>query len=206
MNSLNQKIALAFKNLLVITLFAGALLFGFPLKLLSLSNDVTFLYLEIKNCTLNFIVYPEKRIPRVNNWSTVLDIEIISPSQGLVASTKVKSNNLGEASVNYCDQGLNIKRGNYNIAISGASHLRKVFTNISLFKDSKKINLSVENSELLAGETSVIKDNKINSLDISTQIKFLYTNDYKNDLNQDGKVNSLDLSNTITNFYKTGDL
>jgi hypothetical protein len=63
-----------------------------------------------------------------------------------------------------------------------------------------------ENKKMLAGETSIQFDNKINSLDFSTQVRSLFeTNDQKNDLNQDGEVNTLDISNTVYNFYKTGD-
>lgn len=57
----------------------------------------------------------------------------------------------------------------------------------------------------LAGETSGIFDNYINSLDISTQVSnYNSTNNEKNDLNGDGVVNSLDISMTSFNVFTEG--
>jgi hypothetical protein len=196
------------KTCIAAILLASTLLWA-SVQVLATSSTNTSISLEIKAgllCKLNLIVYPEKRIPRTENWDTQLIIYIYKDAQK-IASATASSNNLGEATFDFCPQNLTFEAGNYDIAIKGLSHLCKYFQGIRAFEnDSQVINLTLNNQVLLAGETSNIFDDKINSLDASTQIRAFYkTNDEKNDLNQDGKVNSLDFSNTVYNFYRLGD-
>lgn len=161
----------------------------------------------INSCLLEVTVKPEKRIPPVGNDQTELTIDIYDTANNLQGTVTGNSNNLGIATIDICDQGINLSPGTYNFKARGLSHLRKDFGDYFAFSLAvTEIDLSQSGTEkLLAGETSVIYDNYINSLDISTQINNLYTNDNKNDLNQDSTVNSLDISNTIYNFYIAGE-
>lgn len=158
-------------------------------------------------CILELTVKPEKRIPPVGNDQTELTVDIYDNSNTLVGTVTGNSNNVGVATMDICDQGLALTPGTYNFKVRGLSHLRKDFGDYFAFSLAvTQLDLSNGGTEqLLAGETSVIYDNYINSLDISTQINALYTSDNKNDLNQDSTVNSLDISNTIYNFYLAGE-
>jgi hypothetical protein len=159
-----------------------------------------------KVCILNLVVYPEKRIPRSGNWDTRLEIEIHFLNNGQYMSAKTNSNEEGKARVDLCKLGYNPVQGVFNLYIRGYSHLTRLYQNIPIFLSDDYIVDLTDKKPLLAGETSNIMDNKINSLDASTQIRAFYAyNNEKNDLNQDSKVNSLDFSNTVFNFYKLGD-
>jgi hypothetical protein len=161
---------------------------------------------RIYGCLFEITAYPEKRIPRIGNWSTILSLDLNSPTTNQSLSFQVTTNSQGYATTDLCAIGFTPETGTFNLYLRGYSHLRKQFTNIDLFTYIlTTLAFTNDNQQLLAGETSVIFDNKINSLDVSTQVNNLYTNSYKNDLNQDGKVNSLDLSNTSYNLYLTGD-
>jgi hypothetical protein len=161
---------------------------------------------RVGGCLLGITVYPEKRIPAVNNWGTILDVSIYDINHVHYASFTTTTDNQGFSLVDLCEMGYQPPHGVYHFQLRGYAHLRRYKTNYDAFAvDRTDINFSFDGTRLLAGETSNVFDNKINSLDISTQIIKLYTNDYKNDLNQDRKVNSLDLSNTIYNFYAVGE-
>jgi len=159
----------------------------------------------VPSCIFNFTVKPEKRIPRINNWGTILSIQIYKNGQQ-VFNTSVNTDIFGKGSINVCLKNFYPTPGNYDFYLRGYSHLLKKYYNISAFSSyTTYVDFSSNNAYLTAGETSVIFDNFINALDLSTQIRNMYTTDYKNDLNQDGQVNALDLSITIGNFYKVGD-
>lgn len=157
-------------------------------------------------CKLNILVFPEKRIPRTGNWGTLLTAYVYQSNQKL-ASAQSRSDDQGKATFDFCSQNLTFVPGKYDFAIKGYSHLCKYFENVDSFKsDIYETDLTTGGKKLLAGETSNIYDDKINSLDASTQIRAFYNlNNEKNDLNRDTKVNSLDFSNTIYNFYDLGD-
>lgn len=171
------------------------------------SNPGVVIITDKKICPFNFLAKPEKRIPREGNWGTLLSVDFLDSSKKVISSIQARSDKSGNASVNLCDQNITLESGTYNFYVKGLSHLRKYYANINVVKDgSSVVNFSAGGSVLLAGETSNIFDNKINSLDASTQIRAFYkTDDEKNDLNRDNKVNSLDFSNTVFNFYKLGD-
>jgi len=174
-----------------------------PIKV-EASTDQLKVTAQVDSCIVQITVHPEKRIPSTNNWGTILRVEIYSGSSYL-GSYQVTTDSSGTGTANICSSNLKVLPGNYNFYLKGYSHLRKAFLNYPAFSTTKTTLNFATAGNLLAGETSVIYDNYINSLDLSTQINHLYTNDYKSDLNQDGKVNSLDISNTIYNFFKHGD-
>lgn len=68
--------------------------------------------------------------------------------------------------------------GNYDIAIKGYSHLRKVYSS-NLSSAVVNLNFTGSGLEMLAGDTSVVEDNYINSLDLSNVSRQLYTSDLK---------------------------
>lgn len=164
---------------------------------------------RVYGCHLDITARPEKR--HMNNFSTILSIDIFDNLDNYIDTAIVTTDVNGEGRVALCDQGIELDDStNYNFYIRGYSHLRKVFANESAFSTALTVKdfwQSNPDNYLLAGETSNVFDNKINSLDLSTQIHkdIIFTNDYKNDLNQDGEVNSLDLSNTVYNFFEIGD-
>ena len=175
----------------------------------AVSRAVTTVSLEILPglvCKLNILVYPEKRIPRTGNWGTLVTAYIYQGNQKL-ATAQARSDNAGRATFDFCGQNLIFAPGQYNFAIKGYSHLCRYFENVRSFEsDTFETDLTTGGKLLFAGETSNIFDDKINSLDASTQIRAFYSlNDEKNDLNRDTKANSLDFSNTVYNFYDLGD-
>ncbi len=158
----------------------------------------------IPTCTLRVNIKPEKRIPRIGNWDTILTVEVATTSNITLRTFSFPTNTQGEGNYDLCGNGIYFPPGNYNFKIRGYSHLRKVFENILAFNTTSEFSITFL-EEMLAGETSIVYDNYINMMDFVTQIQELYTADYKNDLNQDGLVNSLDFANTITNFYLNGE-
>lgn len=161
---------------------------------------------NIKSCILALEVRPEKRYPATNNFGTLLSVDILSPSNVYIGTVQANSNNLGLAEFDLCSPGLFLAPGPYRFYVRGFSHLRKNYGLQSGFATAKTYINLVPLGFLIAGETSVVYDNYINVLDLSTQIANMYsTSSIKNDLNRDGVVNVLDIANTITNLYLVGD-
>lgn len=160
---------------------------------------------RVGGCEMLVRAHPEKR--HLNNYNTLLTVEVYKDDE-YVGTVYTHTDWDGEGEVSLCDLDANLGTGYYDFLVTGYSHLTKRFDRmLVVFRSAQaEIDFSINNTvELLAGETSIIFDNYINSLDISTQIRAFYTTDNRNDLNQDGYVNSLDISNTIINFYKHGD-
>lgn len=164
---------------------------------------------NVSACILTIEVLPEKRIPPVNNWQTNLNIQIFTDSGDFVSEHNARSNSLGRAEINLCDENTYLTPGRYAFWVKGYSHLRKDYGEVNSFTTVQStINLTLLRSPdglLFAGETSNKFDNFINVLDISTIITTFYTGSEKNDLNQDSEVNVLDISNSITNYLLQGD-
>lgn len=154
--------------------------------------------------TLSIRVYPEKRIPPVNHWmnQNVVEIRNVGSTIPLVTQT-VNMDANGEGTLTSVDSSV-VPSGNYDFAIKGYSHLRRIFT-AAIASNEEFLDLTGPGLDLLAGDTSVVEDNYVNSLDLSTISQYLYTGNIKNDLNRDGLVNSLDLSNMSTNLYLKGE-
>jgi hypothetical protein len=191
------------------TLFLGIVIFSaIPLSPVSALEDSDGLNIvaNVPGCILTFRVKPEKRIPSVNNWDTILKWRLLDKNGSLIYSEETATNTSGSATVDLCALGIYSQPDLYKFSFQGYSHLNRVYDNVYTFdKVVNEIDFGTTNRFLLAGETSVVNDQKINILDLSTQVRRFGTNDYKNDLNQDGKVNSLDFSNTLTNYYLQGE-
>lgn len=159
----------------------------------------------VYGCILNVKARPEKRV-LLPNWGTQLTVDVYK-SGSFIGTALTQTDNQGEASVDLCAAGLTEFGGTYDFKVRGLSHLYMEYEDEpALYTAESDIDFSEsETISLFAGETSNIFDNYINSLDLSTQIVHLYSDDNKNDLNQDKDVNSLDISNTIWNFYMNGD-
>lgn len=212
--SSNQKKLTAYFFSLLFFLWLGFLCFNLLSQqeeerdgqVLAASEDVNVIT-QIYGCILNLTAKPEKRIPAINNWSAELTVEIYTSSNTYLGNFVTNTDNFGQATVNICNEGFQLSgSANYNFYIKGQSNLKKLFSNLPAFEfATTTIDYTPGSVRLINGETSNVYDNKINTLDISTQVTKIGTSDVKNDLNRDGEVNVLDLSNTITNFNLTGD-
>ncbi len=172
-----------------------------------LSDDVQ-IQAEVSACIIENLVHPEKRWPRVGNWDTFVTIWLYDSNNNFITQyTNESSTPEGRSQQNLCDLGYFLPPGLYNFYIRGFSHLISYFGQYTAFEFYHTfIDFTENGQELWAGETSNVFDNKINSLDISTQIRTFYdVGDYLNDFNQDGEVNSLEIGNTIDNFFMLGD-
>lgn len=160
----------------------------------------------ISDCLLSIRVYPEKRIPPVNNWDTFLTVEIRNTNNDLLLSIpSLETNNQGFGQVNTCDLGFTPVPGTYNFRVRGSSHLWKRYNNVSAFNAlGSEVDLTGY-PPLLASEISPVLDNFINGLDVSNIANSMYSGDYAADLNQDGNVNSLDISIFFANLYRFGE-
>lgn len=152
-----------------------------------------------------FTVYPEKRIPVTNNWDSFVTLLIHDCSDNSVVASfnNVPIDSLGQGSVDIPITEILLDK-TYSFSVKAFSHLNKKMNCYGVNNVYSTVNFTGEGF-LKAGDTSVVSDNYINSLDLSNTIRFLYTTDYKNDLNQDGEVNSLDLSIQLFNYYEAGD-
>ncbi len=161
---------------------------------------------RVGGCILDINADMERRYK--DNMSTYLTLDIYDEDDEThLGSVTTLTDEDGEAVVDICAEGLTIPDGRYDFQVRGYSHITKKFEDKRIEYDpiGTLDFTESETFEFFAGETSNIWDDKINSLDISTLINNMYSDDYKNDLTQDEKVNSLDVSNTIDNFYMEGD-
>lgn len=168
--------------------------------------DAVFTVDNIPN--INFLAYPEKRIPRQGNWDTKSKINMFSLGSTLPTYTwAIETGTDGTA---YIDN--TITTGTYLISFKGLSHLTKFIRNLPLQQGvEKNLDYTFNNTfHLLAGDvhrkSNGSKDDYINGLDISALVRELYTADEHADLNQDGQVNGLDVSNQVVNLYLSGDV
>lgn len=154
------------------------------------------------NYRLRFRVYPEKRTPSFGNFSNVYLLQIINPITNTIVYQKsgIVADNNGEFEEFIPSQYL--PHGIYKVRIKGISHLSKDFNNVQIKNNTNFYNFTSGGNFLLAGDTSVIEDDLINSLDISRLEKTLFTNILRSDLNKDGYVNSLDMSIQAYNINK----
>ncbi|MBN1915580.1 hypothetical protein JW796_01115 [Candidatus Dojkabacteria bacterium] len=155
---------------------------------------------------ISFTVYPEKRIPPTGNWSTRMSVQIrqAGTTVPIIQRDNVTTDSNGYGEIILSDSEI-LNPGVYDFSFKGISHLRKNYYSYTISSLEPYLNFTTNREYLLAGETSVIVDNYVNSLDVSTVVKNFYKTNIQNDLNRDGQVNSLDLSNQIINLYKFGD-
>ena len=185
-------------------LFSSVLLFSFFYIPAHAENPSNLTVTAKVNFTCTIKVHPEKRVPIVNHWMNrnIVEIRPVGSTTPLVTQV-VEMDADGVGQLNSIDVS-SLPPGNYDIAIKGYSHLREVFENYTFVKNTLYFDLTTDGIKLLAGDTSVVEDNYINSLDMSNAVRNIYSGDLKNDLNRDGVVNSLDTSNIVTNIYKSG--
>lgn len=157
---------------------------------------------------VDFVVYPEKRIPSNNNWDTFALFQIRDGDTGdiVYSSSGIPVDSNGNATVDFTSGSFATDAPTYDITVKGTSHLTKAYTGIVFTGDSSFRTFDfTPYGDLPAGDTHSSADNFINSLDLSTMITRLGSSDYVCDLNQDTTVNSLDISIQIYNFGKHGD-
>ena len=159
----------------------------------------------IKTSLLRFRVFPEKRIPRINNWHTISSVVLRNCTNNKTYTfnnVPIDGQGYGELTI---DETIVVYDGPYRWYVKGYSHLNRKYNCYAMDIAKNFVDLTKEGKELLAGEVSVIDDNYINALDMSVLVNKMFVNDYSTDLNQDTKVNSLDFSNQIFNIYLFGD-
>ena len=195
------------------------------LSILSVSaaEDTSIVTIEVEEteCVVRVRAIPEKRLPDTGNWSTLLRIEILTLNNASIGVVEdIRTDDQGIGIIDICEEELELEDGeSYNFFVKGLSHLRKFYPNVQVNIGLEELTDFSDNNNtenlMLAGETSVVFDNYINSLDISTQINSSVwgvineahsdLNHERNDLNREGKVNSLDISNTTFNYRLVGD-
>lgn len=176
-------------------------------------------------CSLNINIAPENRWTSLSkpqygeNLSTLVKLEIIDKNKtsiGLV--TNIRTDNSGYATIDTCKEKITlIQNEKFDFYIKTLSGLRKYYKDFTVElgasgKNDFTLNKTVK---ILNGETSIIDDDYINALDISTVIsaKHYFVIDEtdlniefeQNDMGRDRIVNALDLSNTLKNYNKEGD-
>jgi hypothetical protein len=161
----------------------------------------------IKMQQIEFKVYPEKRQPPTNNWQSHVDFKVRDETSGAIVFERnlVSTNSEGIGTIDL-EHSENIPTDDYTVLIKGIAHLTKKYENIHFETIAEYYDFTINEEDLLAGDTHDSRDDYINSLDISTLINQLNTGDYVNDLNQDSIVNSLDLSNQVFNLSIYGDV
>ncbi len=160
----------------------------------------------VKMLQLDFTVYPEKRDPVIGNWSTILQLDFkdCASLNPFFSYEGITTSDSGTGTLIIPDEDI-IEKGNYAISIKGFSHLTKNFSCRYIADNLYESEDFTPEGDLLAGDTSNVVDDYINSLDLSTTTRNIYQNSYKDDLNQDTTVNSIDLSNQVWNLFLAGD-
>lgn len=149
-------------------------------------------------------IKPESRIPPAGNDELPLEIEIRPPGSLIPVTTlAVTANSVGDASLGTISS-VTLPPGNYDVAIKGLSHLRKVFPNQD-FDGPVIRTYTLTLPQLPAGDANPTADNYVNSLDVSYLTLMLYENDIRADLTHDGIVNSLDYAALLRNLSTAGD-
>lgn len=177
-----------------------------PLDFSIKAQDI-FINATVKGCSLSIKLFPEKRIPRENNWQNTYQITFYnSLGQNILEFNNVVADEQGILNLELCNSGVLVEAGTYSVYVKGFSHLGRIFIENDMFyKYKTELDLSKNlSNQLLAGD--VLGHNYINGLDLNVIISKLYSSNLKSDLNRDGIVNSLDLSNLIFNLHLSGDL
>jgi hypothetical protein len=150
-------------------------------------------------------VLPEKRLPPTGNNGTLLWVRMMNAGNPrIVFNTQVWTDADGYSA------GLplnNLPAGNYDFLLKGYSHLDYRKNNINLNSATTLIDFS-EGAKIYvkAGDVNgTVGDNYVNGMDLSLLSQYIYTDDYRNDLNQDKLVNGIEFAIAVTNLYKWGD-
>jgi len=153
-------------------------------------------------CVLTLNILPGGR---TDNFATQLTVQIFeSSTQEFKGEFNLSTDNTGAGTINLCGQNILVEGGSYDFYIKGRSHLNELFADVTAFNNNSTV-LVLTNVELIAGETSVVYDNYINVLDLTTLLTNFEAASSVDDLNVDGEVNNLDVSIVLNNFYTEGD-
>lgn len=157
----------------------------------------------ITTATLKIKAWPEKRMPRTSNWSTLAQVEV--RERGSLTPLKTYEVRTDDQGYGYIDLA-DIELKSYDIALKGLSYLKKVISNFTISGGENFADFTFSESfNLLAGDCHRSKDNIVNSLDISTLIGLLNTSDENADLNRDIMTNSIDINILLANIMKRGE-
>ncbi len=158
---------------------------------------------------IKFYAKPEKRKPFNNPIFTMpgmFEIRKTGTTEKL-AEISFETNDDGYGEVEVPAVFLPNWPGDYDIAVKGISHLRKVIGPKELIIDEEN-NVDFTSSLpffLIAGDVQFQKDNYINALDLAAIEWEIYTDDIDADLDWNGTINGLDLNIAEFNIYKSGD-
>ncbi len=199
----NYKRKKVVKFLLIVFAATGICSFVFP-KILSYA-DFVVTTVDVVACQLTIKAYPEKRAGTIPDLSENLNVQIYSPGGEYQGEFSVTTNNVGQATVDLCSLGIYVTSGVYDFYIRGTSELRKNYSNYGFASIGISSIDFTGDGPLYSGETSIVYDNVINTLDLSNQIGKMETFSSIQDLNKDGEVNALDISITIANYGREGD-
>lgn len=172
----------------------------------AISGDFTFTTAEVEGLFLYLRAVPEKRLPPIGNNSTILRVKIFDSASGeLLLDETTTTDKDGY------DSGISLEEvslpGQFDFLVKGYSHLNYRKDNIVINSSGELVDLSEEETVFLkAGDVNGTDgDNYVNGLDLSILGNHIYTDDYRNDLNQDKLVNGLEFSIAVTNLYQWGD-
>jgi len=157
---------------------------------------------------IKFTVYPEKRQPQpshIDNWSTGINFKVQDPiTKQIILDKNTVTNKYGQGVINLLYSEI-VPDGKYNILLKGTSHLTKKYALMNFSHISENFDFRPY-GDLLAGDINPVRDDIVNSLDMSLLIGRLGENEYVTDLNQDAIINSLDLSILEYNLSKIGNV
>ncbi len=159
---------------------------------------------NVHGCILEIFLQPSDR--SFGNYGTQAQIDIKYTNEVNFHTVNLITNGLGLGTYNFCANSIYPNPSSYHLYVKGVSHLRRKISSQNLFSTYLTTkDFRVSQYVLIAGEINSLKDNKVNSLDISAQILKLNTSDTISDLNKDGIVNETDLEITRKNFFLIGD-
>lgn len=192
------------KKALLLAGIGACLLVVIAGRMLSLAGATVDVSLRVVGGVLAHIkAIPEKRIPVVNNRSTILTVEVRNPGSLTPLDSVTITTGPGGS---YSGVTLAIDPGTYDVTAKGYSHLRRKKSNVAV-TDNMTIDFSDNNTfELLSGDVnSTVGDNLVNGIDLSLIVGDLTETTARYDLNQDGVINGIDLTNAVTNLTVSGD-
>lgn len=219
-------IPIFYKYLVIFLTLSSVCFVSIPAYSSSTDNALLGVSISTDICSLNINIAPENRWTSLlfkpeygENLSTLVKLEIIDKNKtsiGLV--TNIRTDNSGYGTIDICEEKINlIQNEKYDFYIKTLSGLKKYYKDFAVELGALgKNDFTLDNTvKILNGETSIIDDDYVNALDISTVIstKHYFVIDEtdlnlefeQNDMGRDRIVNALDLSNTLKNYNKDGD-
>ena len=174
---------------------------------MSVSGDYTFRTLSTEDLFLNFRAVPEKRLPPTGNNSTILRVKMYQEgTENLVFDQTATTDLNGYSNDEISLQDVTLS-ATYDFLIKGYSHLQHRKNGVTMATGTEFIDFSEGETifEKAGDVNGTDGDNYVNGIDLSILGNHIYTDDYRNDLNQDDLVNGLEFSIAVTNLYQWGD-